>query len=289
MNSLITGSVKYYSQTQNKQYIDILRQNPPFTKEEEKEMFTKLANGDESVVNEIAKRNQRWVYSMAKEYARDENEVMDYVQEGNIGLLEAIYTFNVNLGYKFITHAVLLLMQKMNAFMNGDRDLITKSNNAKLCKKIERVKNKFYAENGYMPYYDQIVDGLMDMYGIDVKNIADVYDLELLSMSDGVGDASTVEDSNEFTEATAVESAVDEKEDREYYRELVMPYINCLPEKEQQEFIKKLYHIGYSEDYTVAKLCEEYGKDEAWVRKMGDDILMYMRQKMGVQKTRIAV
>lgn len=289
MNSLITGNVKYYSQTQNKQYIDILRQNPPFTKEEEKEMFTRLANGDESVVNEIAERNQRWVYSMAKEYARDETEVMDYVQEGNIGLLEAIYTFDVKLGYKFITHAVLLLMQKMNAFMHGDRDLITKSNNAKLSKKIERVKNKFYAENGYMPYYDQIVDGLMDMYGIDVKNIADVYDLELLSMSDGVGDASTVEDSNEFTEATAVESGVDEKEEREYYRELVMPYINCLPEKEQQEFIKKIYHIGYSEEYTVAKLCEEYGKDEAWVKKMENDILAYMRQKMGVRKARIAV
>ena len=289
MNSLITGNVKYYSQTQNKQYIDILRQNPPFTKEEEKEMFTRLANGDESVVNEIAERNQRWVYSMAKEYARDETEVMDYVQEGNIGSLEAIYTFDVKLGYKFITHAVLFLMQKMNAFMNGDRDLITKSNNAKLSKKIERVKNKFYVENGYMPYYDQIVDGLMDMYGIDVKDIADVYDLELLSTSDGVGDTSTVENSNEFTEVTAVENGVDKMEEREYYRELVMPYINCLPEKEQQEFIKKIYHIGYSEEYTVAKLCEEYGKDEAWVKKMENDILAYMRQKMGVRKARIAV
>ena len=88
MNTLITGNTKFYSQTQNREFIEILRRNPPFTPEEEIEAFKRLYAGDEKALNEIVARNQRWVYSLAKEFARDEIEVMDYVQEGNIGLLK---------------------------------------------------------------------------------------------------------------------------------------------------------------------------------------------------------
>lgn len=290
MNTHITGNVKYYSQTQNKSFIEELRKNPPLTKEEELTLFTKLSEGDESVVNEIAKKNQRWVYSMAKEYARDEVEVMDYVQEGNIGLIEAIYSFDLSRDTKFITHAVWLIRQKMNAFMNGDRDIITKSNNAKLCKKIERVKSKYFAENGYLPTLDEIKDAILDIYGIKVVDKADLYDLELLSVNDSVGDNSTtVEDSDDFVGATYSDNIATTDEDREYDKRLALAVINHLPEPEQREFIKKLYHIGYDETYTVSKLCEEYGKDEAWVKKTENDIIDYMRKKVDIKEVRKAV
>jgi RNA polymerase primary sigma factor len=279
MNTLITGTVKFYSQTQNKEFIEILKHYPPFTPEEEIQAFERLKSGDESALNEIVARNQRWVYSLAKEYARDEIEVMDYVQEGNFGLMEAIEKYDIEKGYKFITFAVWYIRQKMNLYMNGDRDAIKKSNNAKYAKKVEKIKNDFFINNGYMPSFDDIKDILLEKYNIEVKNERDLYDLEINSIDAHVNDDTTFEDCDVFTSATATDDGLCDKEDNEYYKELVIPILNCLPEK-NKEFIKKLYHIGYGDEYTLDKICSEYGLDEAGLRQMENNILKYMKQSI---------
>lgn len=279
MNNLIRGNVKYYSQTTNREFIELLRKYQPYTAEEEKSAFERLRNGDDKVFDDIVLHNQRWVYSMAKQYARDEIEVMDYVSEGNFGLMEAIERYNVDSGFKFITFAVWYIRRSMNTYMTSERDIVAKSNNAKLGKKLDKIKNDFFVNKGRFPSFSEIKTIFKEKYNIDVVNEADLHDLDIVSISSLQGDDETFEDDNEFTSRTSSYNEALSGEDDDYYREMIAPALNCLPEK-NREFIKKLYHIGYDDTYTVQRISEEYGLDEDGVKKMENNILRYMRQNM---------
>ena len=280
MNTLITGNTKFYSQTQNREFIELLRRNPPFTPEEEVEAFKRLYAGDEKALDEIVARNQRWVYSVAKEFARDEIEVMDYVQEGNIGLLKAIEKYDLSKGLKFITYAVWYMRREMNEHMNTDRDLIKKSNNAKYSKKLERIKNEFFVQHGYKATFDDIKEIFEEKYGIVVNDERDLYDLDISSINENVNDDTTFEECDDFTKATATENEAIYDDDKEYFKELVTPIINSLPDK-HRELIKKLYHIGYEDIYSVEDLCKEYNiYDEQTLKQVEKQILELMKERM---------
>jgi len=280
MNTLITGNTKFYSQTQNREFIEVLRRNPPFTPQQEVDAFKRLYAGDDSALEEIVARNQRWVYSVAKEFARDEIEVMDYVQEGNIGLLKAIEKYDLSKGLKFITYAVWYMRREMNAHMNTGRDLITKSNNAKYGKKLERIKNEFFVQNGYKATFDDIKEIFEEKYGIVVNDERDLYDLDISSINENVNDDTTFEECDDFTKATATENEATNDENKEYFRELVNPVLNSLPEK-HRELIKKLYHIGYDNIYSIEDLCQEYNiYDEQELKRIEKDILELMKKRM---------
>ena len=99
-------------------FLSTLRKYDALTQEEEKELFHRYKdNGDMSARDQIFLHNQRFVYSNAKIYARNSDEVLDYVNEGNLGLDEAIEKFNPSLNNKFITFAVWYIRREMNYYL----------------------------------------------------------------------------------------------------------------------------------------------------------------------------
>ena len=118
-------SCKFYSGDKAlNNYLNDIRKYKVPTVEEEVALFERIAEGDEKAKTEIIQRNQRFVYSLAKIYSKDENEVLDYVNEGNIGLITAIDTFDVTKGTKFITHAVWYIRRSMNYYLTTTNTLI---------------------------------------------------------------------------------------------------------------------------------------------------------------------
>ena len=60
------------------------------TKEEEKNLFTRMNHGDLEAKKIIIESNLRLVVSIAKRYKGLGLEFSDLIQEGNIGLIEAV-------------------------------------------------------------------------------------------------------------------------------------------------------------------------------------------------------
>lgn len=91
--------IKYY-------YDDIDLYDVP-TFEEEQELFKRIRNGDIDARNEIIVRNLRFVVSIARQFI-NANETLpfpDLIQEGNLGLIEAVNNFDYTLGYRFNTYS----------------------------------------------------------------------------------------------------------------------------------------------------------------------------------------
>lgn len=83
------------------------------TVEEEKELFTKYRasnNTDESILNKLVNSNLKLVVSVVNNMKI--NSALDYedmIQEGNLGLVNAINKFDVSLNLKFSTYATKVI------------------------------------------------------------------------------------------------------------------------------------------------------------------------------------
>lgn len=77
----------------------------PLSTDEENELLSKLANGDESVRKILVERNLRLVVYIAKKFENTNSGIEDLISIGTIGLMKAINTFDVNKNIKLATYA----------------------------------------------------------------------------------------------------------------------------------------------------------------------------------------
>ena len=78
---------------------------PPLTPEEEKAVFLRLEQGDESSKNELVTRNLRLVVYIAKKFESSGLAIEDIISIGTIGLIKAVNTFVPSKNIKLATYA----------------------------------------------------------------------------------------------------------------------------------------------------------------------------------------
>src|SRR3989475_4668177 len=86
-------------------YLNENSQFPQLWPEEEKEVGRRIQNGDEDAFRKVIQSNLRFVVAMAKKYARSGYPLHELINEGNLGLIEAVSRFDPTRGVRFITHA----------------------------------------------------------------------------------------------------------------------------------------------------------------------------------------
>ena len=84
-------------------YLAMIRSYPRLSREEERELARKCAEGDEDAIRTMVCTNLRLVVSVAKEYAGRGVPLLDLIQEGSIGLLVAARKFDYTLDFRFST------------------------------------------------------------------------------------------------------------------------------------------------------------------------------------------
>ena len=79
--------------------------------EKEIELTKRIKLGDRAAASELVTANLRFVISVAKKYQNKGLDLVDLIQEGNIGMLKAAYKFDETKGYRFISYAVWWIRQ----------------------------------------------------------------------------------------------------------------------------------------------------------------------------------
>lgn len=101
---------------------------PKCTSKELEELMKKVKNGDENARNQFITYNMRLVLSIVQRFAVSKNNIDDIFQVGIIGLMKAIDNFNMDLGVKFSTYAVPMIIGEIRRFLRDNNSIkITRS------------------------------------------------------------------------------------------------------------------------------------------------------------------
>ena len=92
-------------------YLKEIGKVPLLSPDEEIELAKKIELGDEAAKKKLAEANLRLVVSIAKRYVGRGMQLLDLIEEGNLGLIKAVEKFDYRKGYKFSTYATWWIRQ----------------------------------------------------------------------------------------------------------------------------------------------------------------------------------
>ena len=93
------------------QYMKEINEINLLSREEEITLARSSKKGDSKAIQEMVRRNLKYVVTVAKKYQGYGLSLQDLIEEGNIGLIQAAKRFDVSKNVKFITYAVWWIKQ----------------------------------------------------------------------------------------------------------------------------------------------------------------------------------
>ena len=93
------------------QYMEEISKIRVLTREEEIKLAESIKSGDPKAIQEMVRRNLKYVVTVANKYRGLGISFQDLIEEGNIGLIQAAKRFDVSRNVKFITYAVWWIKQ----------------------------------------------------------------------------------------------------------------------------------------------------------------------------------
>lgn len=124
---------------------------------EEIELAERIKNGDKQAEEKLILANLRFVISVAKQYQNKGLSLVDLIQEGNLGMLEAVKHYNPDKGVKFISYAVWWIKQAITqAISDQSRTIRAPMNQIVSMNKISKAAEKLEQELGRTPSSEEI-------------------------------------------------------------------------------------------------------------------------------------
>lgn len=182
-----------------KHYLEEIAKFPALTEEDEKKLGERIRQGDKEALQALIKSNLKFVVSYVKKYRGMGLGLLDLIDEGNIGLIEAAKRFDPSRGVRFVSYAVWWIRQAiLHALTMSARITRIPQKMADQISQMKKVTAELKTELGRDPTREEIAQR-MSVRGEAVTE-TDIEDLEIigernLSLSDPTGeDEMEVED-----------------------------------------------------------------------------------------------
>lgn len=265
-------------------YYEDIRRYQLLSLEEESELFNLLKDGNDDekryARSRIINANQRFVVAIAKKFGTNDN-ILDLISEGNIGLMEAIDKFDVSKGVKFATFAVWYIRRAINLYNINNGALVTKSNISKTYHVISQATNKFIQREFRQPTLDELRELLEKEYNIDIKDSIDIIDTRILSIdgeSDDSEDSENVGDTIVYKSNNAYINSYEKCVENDFNKELIQSMLNKLSKREQ-EIIKLIFGIDCDREYELQEVAQKVGLTTERVRQLKFSIINKLKEE----------
>ena len=261
-----------------KLYLSELGNYPVLTREEEIELFKKYnETGSMEAYDKIIKHNLKLAVSVACAYTGRGLELLDLIQEANIGLIKAVEKFDYRKGYKFSTYATWWLRQSVTRGISDTSRVIRIPVHA--IEKINKMRDysrEFALKNNREPNeyelqaYFHIPDEVFPTYYMVLKNGFVVSLDKKVNTEDedsSLGDFIPCEDND-----------IEEYADRDFYNQFRDAFENSdLLTEREKVVIKKRYGLD-GRSQTLEEVGKEFGVTRERIRQIEVKALKKLRR-----------
>jgi RNA polymerase sigma-32 factor len=157
-------------------YMAEIGRYPILGADEEKALAEKWRDhGDVGAAHALVTANLRFVVKIAHEYKGYGMRVIDLVQEGSIGLMQAVKKFDPDRGYRLLSYAVYWIRSYIHTYLMSTMRMIkvgTTRAHRKLFFKLRALKGKAQAQG--VTGRDEILDAVADEVGVTRADVEEM-------------------------------------------------------------------------------------------------------------------
>jgi RNA polymerase primary sigma factor len=256
------------------QYLHEVSLTPLLTSAQEIAIARRVRAGDEEAMQELVKRNLRFVISVAKKYQNRGLPLTDLIGEGNVGLLTAARKFDPDMGVKFISYAVWWIRQAILASLaRQGRTVRVPLNRTADLSRIVRTAESLRQELRREPTPEEIsaatgltVDVVQSLAALNTTEV------RLDAPLDPDGDRSMIE---RFI-STGHNDAEDEVMDR-FLSDEVEQALRTLPPRDAK-VLRLYFGLDGGREHTLEEIGGMLGVTRERVRQLRDRALKRLRE-----------
>ncbi len=251
-------------------YLAEIRRYPLLTPEEEHELAVRYKEyKDIEAAYRLVTANLRLVVMIARSYQRAFRNLLDLIQEGNIGLMEAVRNFDPYRGIRFPSYAVWWVRAYIIRYIMNNWRMVkigTTQAQRKLFFNLQREKERLEAE-GFTPGPKLLAQhlGVKEEEVVEMEQRMASRDLSLdMPLDESEDEAATFLDFI-ADKGTTAEEEVATAEYRRLIGEKMAEFAKTLKGKEQVIFSKRLLA---EEPMTLQEIGDQYGISRERVRQL---------------------
>ncbi len=138
-------------------YLREINETALLTSADEKELATRIGEGDVQARDRMVRANLRLVVNIARGYTGKGLSLQDLIEEGNLGLLRAVEGFDPAVGTRFSTYASYWIKQSIKrALINSAKTIRIPAYMVELLSKWRRASARLSDELGRTPTPEEI-------------------------------------------------------------------------------------------------------------------------------------
>lgn len=267
-----------------KMYLKEIGKIPLLNVDEEMNLAKKICDQNENVRKEARKKmaesNLRLVVSIAKRYMGRGMQLLDLIQEGNLGLLRAVEKFDYQKGFKFSTYATWWIRQAITrSIADQARTIRIPVHMVETINRLIKVQRKLVQELGREPKPIEVAK----VMGIPVAKVREImsFALEPVSMETPIGDEDDSHLGDFLQDANAkvpVNFAMDV-----LLHDQLMEVIKSLTEREQKVILLR-FGLEDGKPRTLEEVGKVFGITRERIRQIEAKALRKLRNPSKVKR-----